>query len=190
VIEYMSPKQQRVVALGILGMAVTALWLGLFKPTIDVVKSRTFDRHAALRALGRDRTLVAQAPAIRTALASLEQSPRWGRFYESQKADKATLQMETELRALFKTPNTLTSMTAQPAVVQGPLTRIAVKVTLSMPIDQLAEALGQLQMNARLLQLESVTIQASDYQLPDTNPTLTILAEIAGFMQTLKATRT
>jgi hypothetical protein len=190
VIESMSPRLQRVAALTILGMAVTAVWLVLINPIVDVVQSRTFARHAALRALGHDRTLVAQAPAIRTALASLEASPRWGRLYESQKADKATLQLETDLRALFKTPNTLTSMTAQPAVVQGPLTRLAVKVTLSMPIDQWAEALGQLQMNARLLQLENVTIQAPDYQLPQTNPTLTIQAEIVGFMQTVKATRT
>jgi hypothetical protein len=190
VIESMSPRLQRVAALAILGIVVTAVWLVLIIPIVDAVESRTFARHAALRTLGHDRTLVAQAPAIRTALASVESSPRWGRLYESQKADKATFQLETDLRALFKIPNTLASMTALPPVVQGQLTRIAVKVMLSMSIDQWAEALGQMQMNTRLLQLENVTIQAPDFQLPQTNPTLTIQAEIVGFMQTLKATRT
>ena len=120
----------------------------------------------------------------------MEQSPRWQNFYASQKPEAATLQMESDLRALFKSTNNPTSMTAEPATSRGSLTRLAVRVTMSMRVDQLAEALDHLQRQAKHLQIETLTIQSPDFQAPDTNPILTIQAEIVGFMVTPVAERT
>jgi Tfp pilus assembly protein PilO len=185
----LSSRQQRLVALALVAVCACAVWYGVVGPTIDAIESHTEARRAALRALGRDRALVAQAPALRTALASVEQSARWSRLFENQKPDRATLQIESDLRDLFNAPNTLTAMTAQPAVAQGALTRLGVRVSLSLSLGQWTEALAKLQQHPRLLQLESVTIQAPDFQVLDTNPTLTIQAEVVGFMAAASSRR-
>jgi Type II secretion system (T2SS), protein M subtype b len=186
----LSARNQRLMALALLVLALVALWLGVFRPVLQFVRASADERQSAMRALSRDHALVTQAPFIRKALASLEQSPRWRRFYDTQRPDLATLQLETDLRAILKTPNSLTSMTAEPATRQGLLTRIGVKITLSIPIDHLAETLINLQSQERLLQIDSLTVQAPDLQQVDANPLLSIQAEIVGFMLTPSAART
>lgn len=178
----LSPLQQRGIALLLLGMGVLLLWFGLIDPIADYFRRGADQRAADLNALSRDRALVSQDNQIQAALTALKESPRWARFYQTQKADKAVLQMQSDLREVFKAPNNPTSMTAVPVQVEGSLTRIATKVTLSLTIDQLTESLARLHSHAQLLRIESVTIQAPDYQPADTNPTLSIQAEIVGFM--------
>jgi hypothetical protein len=180
----LSARRRRGAAIALLGLAMILLWMGLIEPIAGYIHRTAFERKADLASLSRDRALLAQDVAIQSTLSTLAQSPRWTRFYQSQKTDQAVLQLQTDLREIFKAPNNPTSMTVQPAVQRGPLTRLAVKITLSMPIDQLTESLGRLQAHTRLLQIENLTIQAPDYQMRDTNPTLSIQAEIIGFMVT------
>jgi hypothetical protein len=186
----LSPLQRRVGAIALLGLAIILLWVGLIDPVADYFRRTAFERRTDLASLSRDRALLAQDPVIRSTLDRLAQSPRWARFYESQAPDKAVLQLETDLREIFKAPNNPTSMTAQAVVQKGSLTRLAVKITLSMSIDQLTESLGRLQSHTQLLQIEELIIQAPDYQMRDTNPTLSIQAEVVGFMVTLAGART
>jgi hypothetical protein len=174
--------QQRCIAIALLGFALVLLWLGLIDPIATYFRHSTDERRTDLTSLSRDRALISQDSSIETTLTALKGSPGWARFYETQKADKAVLQMQSDLREVFKAPNNPTSMTAAPIVVEGPLTRIATKVTLSLTIDQLTESLGRLHSHVQLLRIESLTIQAPDYQTADTNPTLSIQAEIVGFM--------
>ena len=186
----LSPIQQRCIAIALLIVALVLLWLGLIDPVANYFRHSADQRAADLNSLSRDRALVSQDSSIETTLTSLKSSPRWARFYETQKADKALLQMQSDLREVFKAPNNPTSMTAVPVVVEGPLTRIATKITLSLTIDQLTESLTRLHSHAQLLRIESFTIQAPDYQAADTNPTLNIQAEIVGFMVTATNGRT
>jgi hypothetical protein len=165
-------------------MAMVLLWMGLIDPIVEYFRHSAYERHADLDSLSRDRALLSQDAEIQATLTAIAKNPRWTRFYETQKADKAVLQLETDLREVFKAPNNPTSMTALPVTIEGPLTRLSAKVTLSLTIDQLTEALERLRSHAQLLQLVNVTIQAPDYQMPDTNPTLSIQAEIVGFMVT------
>jgi type II secretion system (T2SS) protein M len=186
----LSAAQRRAAAIALLGFALILLWVGLINPVADYFHRKAFERKADLTSLSRDRALLVQDPAIQSTLATLAQSPRWARFYESQKPDKAVLQLQTDLREILKAPNNPTSMTVQPVVQKGPLTRVAVKVTLFMTIDQLTECLERLQTHTQFLQIENLTIQAPDYQMRDTNPSLSIQAEIVGYMVTTKGTQT
>jgi hypothetical protein len=136
----------------------------------------------ALRAVRRNRALIQAAPAVQAALESVEHSPRWQNFYVADRPQAATLQLEGDLRTLFKPTNNPTSMTAEPATSKGTVTRISVKVTLSMRVDQLAEALDLLHRQTRHLEVESLTVQAPEFQTADTNPPLMIQADIAGLM--------
>jgi Type II secretion system (T2SS), protein M subtype b len=178
----LSSIQQRWAALALVAMALTLLWMGLINPVTDHLRRSTDERHAALDSLSRDRALVSQDTATQSALGKLTATPRWARFYATQKADKAALQLQSDLREIFKAPNNPTSMTAVPAVAEGPLTRIAAKVTLSLTIDQLTESLARLNSHAQFLRIENLAIQAPDYQIADTNPTLSIQAEVVGYM--------
>jgi len=184
----LSSRQQRVLAVGLFSLTIAAVWFGIIAPVLASIESAADSRASALRTLSRDRALVAQAPVIRTALTAVAQSPQWSRLYEGPKPDQAILQLETDLRAIVKAPNALLSMTAEPPVSQGPLTRVAVKVALTLPIDAWTDALSSLQRNPRLLRLETVVIQAPDFQAVDTNPPLSIQAEIVGYVLTVKAT--
>ena len=139
------------------------VWLGLIDPVAGYFRHSANQRGADLNSLGRDRALISQDNNIETALTAVRGSPRWSRFYETQKADKAVLQMQSDLREVFKAPNNPTSMTAVPVAVLGPLTRIATKITLSLTIDQLTESLARLHSHPQLLRIESLTIQAPDF---------------------------
>lgn len=187
--ESLSPKQQRILALVLLFLAGALLWAVILEPALEHRHSGADNRHAVLRALQRERGLLAQEPKVRVALTALEQSPRWARFYDTQKPDQAIFQLEKDLRGIIKASSPI-SMVAEPASAQGPLTRIAVQVSLSMPIDQLAETLARVQSHSKLLKIDRLTIQAPDFQSVDTNPTLSIQAEIAGFLVTPAAART
>jgi type II secretory pathway component PulM len=190
VIETLRPRQRRVLALVLSALLITGLYLLVLEPVVRHFRDRADERQTALRSLSRDRALLEQAPQIQATQNSVANSPRWARFYDSQKATQATLQLETDLRAIVSPPNQIASMIAEPATTQGSLTRLAVKITLSLSIDQLTEILGRLNQHARFLKIESLTVQAPDYQIVDSNPVLSVQAEIVGFMLTPATTAT
>jgi hypothetical protein len=189
-IETLGRRQRRVLALMLSGLLLSGLYLLVIDPVITYFSDRANERQTALRSLSRDHALLEQAPQIQSAQDSVANSPRWARLYDSQKATQAALQLETDLRAIVSTPNQVTSMIAEPATTQGDLTRIAVKITLSLSIDQLTEILGRLNRHSRFLKMESLIVQAPDYQVVDSNPVLSVQAEIVGFMLTPAATST
>jgi hypothetical protein len=173
---------QRPLAIALLVATLASAWLAIVSPITTYLSERTEQRGISLRALRRNRALIQAAPAVQAALASVEHSARWQNFYTAERPEAATLQLESDLRTLFKGTNNPTSMTAQPATSQGGVTRVAVKVTFSMRVDQLADALDLLHRQTKHLEIESLTIQAPDLQAADTNPLLLIQAEIAGLM--------
>lgn len=183
------PRLQRILAIGLLIAALLLVWGLILDPLLTFVNARGDDREAQLRALARDTALVVKDPKIKEALAAATASSRWARLYDGDKPDKALLQMETELKNLIATPNNPTSITAVPTITKGLLTRIAVKVTLTMPIDQFGAFLGRLQAHSKLLQIDALTVQAPEYQAPNTNPSLAIQAEIAGYLLTANRAR-
>jgi hypothetical protein len=180
----LAPRIQRWIAWGLLAAICGTLWLGLIQPVFDYLDAGAEQRGIALRALKRDRALIQEQPAILAAADSLKESPRWHNFYTGQRAEAATLQLETDLRSIFEGSNNLTAMTAEPAVAQGPVTRLAVRATLSLRVDDLAKVLDRLQKHAQQLRIESLTIQAPDLQASQINPMLNIQAEIASWMLT------
>ena len=176
------PPARRVAALGLLGVLIASVWLSLVYPALEQIDAAGERRGISLRALKRSRALLQQSAAIEAADASVSSSPRWRNFYRAAKPEVATLQMETDLRTLLRDSNNPTSMAAEPALVQGPVTRLGVRVTLSMRIDQLADALDRIQKEPHQLRVTQLTIQAPDGQAAQTNPQLTIQAEISGLM--------
>jgi hypothetical protein len=53
-----------------------------------------------------------------------------------------------------------------------------------LSIDQLASLIDRLQHHSKCLLIESLTVQAPDYQPTEGNPSLNIQAEIVGYMLT------
>ena len=175
---------RRWLAVGLLGLLLVTVWAGIIEPVVDYLDTATLARGIALRALERDRALLQQADAIKEARKSVDQSPRWRNFYEGPKAESATLQLEADVRAILRDSNSATSMVAAPAISHGPVIRIAVRVNLTMRVDQLAEALDRIQKNTRLLRIESLTVQAPEVQAAQTNPPVTVQMEVSALMLT------
>jgi hypothetical protein len=183
-IEALSAPQRRFLAVGLFVSVLLILWAAAVDPLISVIRSSGDDRRADLRALSRDHALLANDREVQKALTTATQSPRWSRLYDSQKPEKAVLQLETDVRSLINTPNNPTSMIALTPTNRGPLTRIAAKVTFSLPVDQFAAFLGRVQAHSKLLQIENVTVQAPDFQNANTNPPLAIQADVVGYVLT------
>jgi hypothetical protein len=172
---------KRILAFGLLGMPLVAAWACVVVPIGSAIRLEAESRGIALRTLARDRALIHAAPAIEAAASAVNGSPRWRNFYAEPKTEAATLQLEMDLRSLVADPHNLTSMTAEPPRTQGPVTGISVRVTLTMPMDELAALLDRIQKFPKQLRVTNLTIQAPDFQTPQTNPTLTIQALIAGW---------
>lgn len=181
-IDHFAAGQRRSIALALLALLTSLVWVGAINPLIELAEARSDERFTELRALSRDRALLSQAPQLRESLQDAEKSARWSRFYSGPGPDKALVEMQADLRELLKAPNNPTSMATLPATTKGHLTHISVKVTLSMPIDQWTQALARVSSHSRLVMLDKLTIQAPDYQVVDTNPVLTIQAEFVGYM--------
>lgn len=174
---------RRIAALGLLGALLAALWFGAIEPTADYLSTAAVQRGIALRAVKRNRALLHQSAAIHAAQDTVEHSPRWRNFYEGPRTDAATLQMESDLRAMLRDFNNPTSMTAEPPKVHGTVTRIGVRLTLSLRIDQLADALDRIQKHSQQLRVDDLIVQAPEYQGAQANPTLSIQALISAPMR-------
>jgi len=181
---------RRGAAVGLLGAVLAVAWLGGVEPSFAYIDVAAEARGISLRALKRNRALLRDSSAIQAAQSSVEQSPRWRNFYSAPRPEAATLQLETDLRTILKDSNNLTSMTAEAPLLHGPVTRIAVRVTLSMRVDQLAEALDRIQKQPQMMRVESLTVQAPDFQGAQANAVLTVQAQITALMLTPGAERT
>jgi hypothetical protein len=183
-------RARRLAALALLAASAATVWLAIVEPALNYIAVAAEERGISLRALKRNRALLRERPAIEAAQATVEQSPRWRNFYTGPRPEAATLQMETDLRAIFKDSNNPTAMVAEAPSMHGSVRRLAVRVTLSMRIDQLAEALDRLQKQPRQLRVESLTVQAPEFQGARANPLLTIQAEITAMMVDADSERT
>ena len=175
---------ERAFAVTLLIAVLLVVWLAVIAPISSVTADRAELRGIALRALRRDRALLMQEPAIQAALVEVHDSPRWRNFYRGSNADTATVQLQEDLRAIFRSSNNPTSMVSLPPVEHGSITHLAAKVTLSMRADQLAEALERIQRATRHLEIDTLIVQSPDYQPPASNPILSIQAEIGAWMVT------
>jgi hypothetical protein len=174
-----------VLAVGILALVIASVSIFCVQPLAEYLRDQTTQRGIDLRALERDRALILQKAAITAATRSVDESPRWNQFYSGADAAAATLQLQTDLRTLFQGTSSPSSVRIEPPVVKGRVTRIAMNVTLSMKVDELANALDRLQKHPRQLHLETLRVQAPESQYPGDNPMLNIQAEIVGWMATV-----
>jgi hypothetical protein len=175
-------RARRLAALLLLAVSIAAIWVCLAQPVLGFIDTATEERGISLRALKRNRALLREAAAINAAQATIEQSPRWRNFYVAAKPEAATLDLETDLRSIFRDSNNPTSMIAEAPGAHGSVTRLAVRITLSMRVDQLADALDRIQKQSRQLRIESLTIQAPEFQGGQVNPLLSVQAEITAMM--------
>jgi len=175
---------RRIAAVSLLVSLIAVLWFGAIQPIGEYLSTAADERGISLRAIKRNRALLRESSAIRAAQDTVEHSPRWRNFYDGPRTDAATVQMESDLRAILRDSNNPTSMSAEPPKVHGTVTRIGVRLTLSMRIDQLAEALDRIQKHPQQLRVEDLIIQAPEYQGGQVNPTLAIQALISAPMTT------
>jgi hypothetical protein len=181
VTEHLSKRGRQILAAALLVLAVTLFWAGLVWPLLGYLEAAADKRRVELASLSRDRAVLSQDANVQRALRTVKDSPRWNRLYVFDRPDQAVLQFETDLRDLIKATANPSSMTAVATSTQGSLSRMAVKVALSMPIDQWTEVLNRVKSSSKLMQLRNVTMQASDYQPVGSNPVISIQAEFVAY---------
>lgn len=180
----LTPRIRRLIAFALLAVVLSFAWFCVVQPVTNLLIDQQERRAIALRTLKRHRSLLATQPAIEASLATVKESPRWRNFYSDRTPDAASLQLQADLRSLLKDSHNPTSMFAESPVTQGPATRIAVRLTLSMRIDELAVALDRLQKQSKQLRVENLTIRAPDIQSAQSNPVLIVQAQISAWVAT------
>jgi hypothetical protein len=175
--------QRRVLALSLLA-AVLGLGVNVMAvPVIQSFRDSDDGRRFALKTLRHDLALGRSDAAVLSAATLATSDPHATRWYAMGK-ETAQTAIESDVRGLVANPAiTQAAMAPMPPALVGPLTRLGVKLSLTLPIDQLAELFARLAAHPKMLVIENLMVQAPDYQAIDSNPALTVQMDVQGFMR-------
>jgi hypothetical protein len=173
---------RRICSIAALLVAALGVWLGIVAPLRTLALSQGHWRSGARTALARARAEAALGPAVQALVQTLPSAAVWQRLYQGQNDAAADSGLRQDLSSLLTNSGAKTdSLTMLPQLRQGPLTRHGVRISASLSIDQLRAFLTALRSHARYLRIEHLNVTAPLNQPPDTNPSLTIKADIYGF---------
>jgi hypothetical protein len=181
----MSHVSQQIAAVALLVVIGSAGIASIASPLASLFRLTGTSRSSQLQHLQQERSVIAQGQQIDTLETVARNSPQWKRLYNTQSTDKATLELQSDLRSMIdETSGATTSFERADSAADGPLTRFGVQVSFSAPIDRLAATIERIHQHTKLLLVDELTIQSPDTQPPNSNPTLSIQARIWAFMLT------
>lgn len=181
--------QRRSAAIGILVLMAALAWTLLIAPVAGLLTAQQDWREATHGKLARYRTLVDNKGAIESALSTLQANVSWQGLYQAPEPVAASTALLSEFRALLD-PQKVSIQSIQPMEAEslGPITRVGVRVSLSLTIDQLRSLLERMQSHAHALRADNVIVTAPQAHSPDENPQLLVHMEVSGFMPSAPGT--
>lgn len=159
-------RQGRILALGLVVLAVVVLWIGIAAPLMDYydVRAARLAQQAALA--DRMAGLAAELPDLRTRAAALPANNGDATFAGATDA-LAGATLQSQLQSLASaTGAALSSMETLTAEQSGPYRRIGVKVSISAPLPVLADLIGQIEQSRPPMLIDDLQIHGSPIILP------------------------
>jgi hypothetical protein len=115
-------------------------------------------------------------------LVALKESPLWSRFYLSPTSGMGAMLLQTDVGALLaRTQASTQSLAPIPSLPMSGFTRIGVRLSASMRIDQLKNFLAGAAAHQRYLRVEQLAVIAPHSQVSAENSPLAVTLEIYGF---------
>lgn len=175
------PRLQHAIAVLVVPMALLAISASLLWPALDAYRGQIEWRSASERALSRQRGLAAIEIPVREQLDALPRLTAWQRLYRGA-LGSATIALQSDISsALGASHARPQSFTPIPATREGPLTKVGLRVTAVMTIDQLRELLQRMDTTAHFVRIEHFIVVAPPVQTLHENPQLTVTLEVFGF---------
>jgi hypothetical protein len=114
--------------------------------------------------------------------AALKDSPLWSRFYISPTSGIGAVQLQSDVGSLLsRTQASTQSLAPIPSLPMNGFTRIGVRLSASMRIDQLKTFLATAAAHPRYLRVEQLSVIAPQGQVPAENSPLAVTMEVYGF---------
>lgn len=175
--------QRRTAAIGILALLVALAWILLVTPIAGLLTAQRDWREEIQGTLARYRALAENKNAIDGAMSELEANAAWRGLYQSPEPVAASAALLSEFRALLD-PQKVGIQSIQPIEAEnlGPITRIGVKVSLALTVDQLRSVLERMGSNAHAMRADNIIVTAPQFHAPEENPQLIVHMEVSGFM--------
>jgi hypothetical protein len=114
--------------------------------------------------------------------AALQESPLWSRFYISPTSGIGAVQLQSDVGSLLsRTQSSTQSLAPIASLPMQGFTRIGVRLSASMRIDQLQSFLATAAVHPRYLRIEQLSVIAPQGQAPAENSPLAVSMEVYGF---------
>lgn len=115
-------------------------------------------------------------------LLALSSSPLWSRFYSPATAGAGATLLQGDVGSLLSAvQSSAQSLTPMPSVPMAEFTKIGVRLTASMRINQLKSFLAAAASHQHYLRVEQLTVVAPQMQIATENPPLAVTMDVYGF---------
>lgn len=173
---------RRIVALFGVPLAIALLGAVLWLPISYMGTSHAQWRDDAVATLAAAR----RAPQIQIALDQqierMRSSPLWSKFYPMPNAAAAATALHSDLSALLANAGaSVQTLTPIPSEDQPVFTRIGVRVTASLRLDDLRNLLTAMSAHARYLRVDRLVVTAPQVQMDSENPPLAVTLDVFGY---------
>lgn len=173
---------RRIIALASLALLLLLVWFAVVLPLGVALSSQAQWREDAVRAIARDRGIVATAKDIHDLESAVDSSPLRARFYATGGVSSIEDLVQNDLRsALLAAGVEPTTFKVLPAVATRGLRAHRVEFSTIVTIDQLQAFFFALERQQRYLRVERLRLDAPASQPSDENPRMTALMEVRGY---------
>lgn len=173
---------RRTVALLGVPLAIVSLGTFLWLPISYFRNSQVEWRDDAVATLAAAQ----RAPEIQAALHQqverMRASPLWSKFYRMPNTAAASTALHSDLSALLTSAGaSVQSLTPLPSEDEPAFTRIGVRVTASLRLDDLRNLLTAMSAHVRYLRVERLVVTAPQVQVDSENPPLAVTLDVFGY---------
>jgi len=182
-----SPARRRLLAIGLAGALAAALLLGVVAPLLDAMAEAAEHEERQRGLLARLERVSAQGPALRRELETLEaELAEPARLVRAPSASQAAALLQEAVRRVLEAEGiAIESVQALPAVPQGPLLRLGLRVELRAGIEPLSRALQAMAGHEPPLLVREALIAAPEQRAGGANgiaaePRLAVRLDVQG----------
>lgn len=173
---------RRAIALVAVPAFLVASVLVLYAPIKYLVGVQNDWRVATRSVIAQSRSDPVLAEELNRQLTTLQSSGLWVKFYSSKEPGSAATSLQADLSGILASAQISAQSLAPVATSQLPyFTRIGMRLTASMRVDQLQRLLTAIANHPRYLRVEQAIIVAPQSQSPDENPPLAVTVGIYGY---------
>jgi MFS family permease len=183
-------RERRALALALLAVATAAAWGALIDPLLGLFATQAEWRAAAVVEIDSGRALAAGEDELRASLATIEQSPLWGRFPRAEPSFDASLELDRTVQGVRAAADlTIRATERLPATPVGSLTRYGITVRTTARLGQLNAFLAGLRSTSSHLRVENLRVIAPTPGAGISPEYLDVSMDVVGYLRAVETSQ-